>query len=161
MKIGVVSDTHGSLVRLRPAATMLESLEVDVVLHCGDVGSAAVVEALSRWPAHFVRGNCDFGVEAELSAACTGNAVWHGPFASLAFGGLRIALVHGDDARRKQEALSSGEFDFVCVGHTHVAERRKFGQTTLFNPGALYRTSSPSIGLIDSESREGHIIRLE
>lgn len=161
MKIGVVSDTHGSLVRLRPAATMLESLEVDVVLHCGDVGSAAVVEALSRWPAHFVRGNCDFGLEDELSAACVGNAIWHGPFAALAFGDLRIALLHGDDERRKQQAVTSGDYDFVCVGHTHVAEIRKFGPTTLFNPGALYRTSSPSIGLIDSETKEAHIIRIE
>jgi putative phosphoesterase len=161
VKIGVVSDTHGSVVRLRPAATMLESLEVDVVLHCGDVGSAAVVEAFSRWPAHFVRGNCDFGLEADLSAACVGNAVWQGEFASLELGGLRIALLHGDDERRQREALSSGEFDFVCVGHTHVAQTRKVGETTLFNPGALYRTSSPSIGLIDCESCTAHVIRIE
>jgi hypothetical protein len=140
---------------------MLESLEVDVVLHCGDVGSAAVVETLSRWPAHFVRGNCDLGREEELSAACVGNAVWHDAFASLEFGRLRIALLHGDDERRKQEALSSGEHDFVCVGHTHVAQKRKFGETTLFNPGALYRTSSPSIGLIETESREAHVIRID
>lgn len=140
---------------------MLESLEIDVVLHCGDVGSAAAIEALSRWPAHFVRGNCDFGLENELSGACIGNAVWHGPFAALDLDGLRIALLHGDDERRKQEALSSGKYDFVCVGHTHVAEQRKFDGTMLFNPGALYRTSSPSIGLIDSETREAHVIRIE
>lgn len=161
MKIGVVSDTHGSLVRLRPATTMLESLEVDVVLHCGDVGSAEVVEALSRWPAHFVRGNCDLGPAEELSAACVGNATWHGAFASLDFGGLKIALLHGDDGRRKQEAVVSGDHDFVCVGHTHVAEIRTFGPTTLFNPGALYRTSSPSIGMIDSETKEAYVIRID
>lgn len=161
MKIGVVSDTHGSLVRLRPAARMLESLEVDVILHCGDVGSAEVIQALSRWPAHFVRGNCDAGLEQELAAACTESSIWHHSFADLRFGDLRIALLHGDDESRKQQAISSGEYDFVCVGHTHVAEGRTIGGTTLFNPGALYRTSSPSIGLIDSETRGAHIIRID
>lgn len=161
MKIGVVSDTHGSLVRLRPVATMLESLEVDVVLHCGDVGSVEVIEALSRWPAHFVRGNCDLGAEQALSAACVGTSIWHGAFAALEFGASKIALLHGDDARCRQEAAMSGEYDFVCVGHTHVAQIRSAGPTTLFNPGALYRTSSPSIGFIDSETKEAHIIRIE
>lgn len=140
---------------------MFESLEVEVVLHCGDVGSAAVVEALSRWPAHFVRGNCDVGREAELSAACVGSAVWHDTFASLELDGLRVALLHGDDARRKEDAIASSEYDFVCVGHTHVAQKRKYGETTLFNPGALYRASLPSIGLIDTESHEAHVIRID
>ena len=160
MKIGVVSDTHGSLRALQPALPMLEALEVDVVLHCGDVGSAQIVRALSAWPGHFVRGNCDVGLDDELEAACAGNAVWHGAFASLELRGLSIALLHSDDEVRLREATGSGDYDFVCYGHTHVADVSRSGQTTLFNPGALFRSSAPSIGLIDSETREAHVIHV-
>ena len=43
-RIGVVSDTHGHTVYARQAVRMLESLDVQLVLHCGDIGSADIVE---------------------------------------------------------------------------------------------------------------------
>jgi putative phosphoesterase len=47
---------------------MLESLEVDAVLHCGDIGSIAVVELFAAWPTHFVFGNCDDNTAAFAAA---------------------------------------------------------------------------------------------
>jgi len=35
---------------------MLESLDVETVLHCGDIGSIAVVELFAAWPTHFAFG---------------------------------------------------------------------------------------------------------
>ena len=59
MLLGVVSDTHGDLPQTRAAVRMLESFEVGVVLHCGDIGSPDVVRLFTPWPTHFVLGNCD------------------------------------------------------------------------------------------------------
>ncbi len=59
MRIGVVSDTHGHLEHTRAAVRMLESLEVEAVLHCGDIGTPEVIELFAPWPTHFVFGNCD------------------------------------------------------------------------------------------------------
>ena len=59
MLLGVVSDTHGQTDYTLDAVRMLESLEVDAVLHCGDVGSAEVVRLFKPWPTHFVLGNVD------------------------------------------------------------------------------------------------------
>ena len=42
MRIAVVSDTHGHVDRAQQAARMLESLEVEQVLHCGDIGTMEV-----------------------------------------------------------------------------------------------------------------------
>ena len=64
MLLGVVSDTHGDMERTRAAVTMLESLEVGVVLHCGDIGSPEIIPLFERWPTHFVFGNCDYDREA-------------------------------------------------------------------------------------------------
>jgi predicted phosphodiesterase len=60
-RIGVILDTH-RLVRLE-ALTALE--EVEHIIHAGDIGSPAVIEAqLKIAPVTAVRGNVDAGILA-------------------------------------------------------------------------------------------------
>ena len=59
MRIGVISDTHGHVANTWAAARLLKSLEVEQVLHCGDIGTPAIPKLLTAWPTHFVFGNCD------------------------------------------------------------------------------------------------------
>ena len=126
MLIGVLSDTHGHVPDTREAINVLESLDVDVVLHCGDIGSVAVVGLFEPWPTHFVFGNVD-GNESELRWAIeAAGQNCHGRFAALEMGGKKIALLHSDDERRFDETVHSGEWDLVCYGHTHVAEQHRF-----------------------------------
>ena len=68
VRLGIISDTHGHVELTRPAVRMFESLDVDAVLHCGDIGSLAVVELFAAWPTHFVFGNCDDELD-EFAAA--------------------------------------------------------------------------------------------
>ena len=44
MRVGIISDTHGQVDFTRPAVRMFESLDVERVFHCGDIGSPEVVE---------------------------------------------------------------------------------------------------------------------
>jgi uncharacterized protein len=160
MRLGVVSDSHGHVELVRPALRMLESLDVDVVLHCGDVGSAAVVNLFKTWPTHFVFGNCDGdrpGLAAAIEAA---GQTCHGEFGELEFDGKRIALLHSDDHRRFKQALSSGEWDLVCYGHTHVAAIERFGRTLALNPGALYRANPHSFAFVDLPAVEATFVTL-
>src|SRR5262245_11279711 len=102
MLIGVVSDTHGHLQNTQAAVRMLESFGVEQVLHCGDIGSAAIVTLFAAWPTHFVLGNVDAGnLTAPLSATIlqAGQAC-HGRFAALELDGVKIAVLHGDDTRK-------------------------------------------------------------
>jgi putative phosphoesterase len=113
MRLGVVSDSHGHVECTRPAIRMLESLQVDRVLHCGDIGSAAVVEMFAAWPTDFVFGNCDER-RAELATAIeAAGQTCHGAFGELEIAGKRIALIHSDDRRRFQQTIQSGDFDLV------------------------------------------------
>src|SRR5204863_5081083 len=59
MRLGIVSDTHGHVQNALAAVRMLESLEVDEILHCGDIGSTEIPRLFKNWPTHFVLGNCD------------------------------------------------------------------------------------------------------
>ncbi len=151
MRIGVISDTHGHLVNTQAAVRMLELLEVERVLHCGDICSPQIPRLLAAWPTHFVFGNCDHGAElADLRAAIASAGLsCHERFGALELAGRRIALLHSDDARLFREVKSSGQYDLVCYGHTHEAEQHHEGKTLVLNPGALYRATPHSLAVVD------------
>ena len=160
MRIGVVSDSLGHVEFVRPAVRLLESLEVDEVLHCGDIGTPAVVELFAPWPTHFVFGNCDVDRKHLAAAIEEAGQTCHGEFGDIALAGRRIALIHSDDARRFRQALASGEWDLVCYGPTLVAGIGRHGPTLSLNPGALYRANPHSLAIVDLEPLEATIISL-
>jgi uncharacterized protein len=154
MLIGVVSDTHGRVQFAREAAEVLRPFAVEQILHCGDIGSAGVVTAFQAWPCHYVLGNCDPD-SGELSAAITAAGKrFHGRFGRLELGGRRIALLHGDDGAKFRQVVSSGEFDLVCYGHTHVAEHHLEASTWVLNPGALFRANPHRCAVVDLATME-------
>jgi putative phosphoesterase len=160
MLLGVVSDTHGHVDLTRAAIRMLESLAVERVLHCGDVGSPRVVELFSPWPTDFVFGNCDHDRQ-ELEAAITAAGQnCHHEFGDLTLAGRRIALLHSDDRARFLQTISSGDFDLVCYGHTHQAAVDRRGPTLVLNPGAVYRANPHSLAVVDLDSLEAAIVPL-
>jgi uncharacterized protein len=160
MRLGVVSDSHGHVELTRPAIRMLESFEVDQVLHCGDIGSAAVVELFAAWPTHFVFGNCDGDRQGLAAAIAAAGQTCHGEFGELELAGKRIALLHSHDGGRFHQALHSGKWDLVCYGHTHVAAIEHFGETLALNPGALYRANPHSLAVVDLPALQATIIPL-
>jgi len=148
MLLGVVSDTHGHIANTQRAIRMLASLEVDQVLHCGDIGSEGIVPLFNDWPTHFVFGNVDDD-QASLAVAIEAcGQQCHGRFGRLEFAGRRIAFLHGDDTARLRDAMTSGDFDLVCYGHTHQPEQHRQRGTLILNPGALYRAQSHTIAIV-------------
>jgi uncharacterized protein len=160
MRLGVISDTHGQVQLTRLAVRMLESLEVDVVLHCGDIGSMEVVELFSAWPTHFVFGNCDENLDAFAAAISKTGQTCHGLFGELEFDGVKVALLHSHERRRFRQAIDGGQYGLVCYGHTHVAAIDRHGDTVVLNPGAIYRASPHSIAVVELPTVEATIIEL-
>jgi uncharacterized protein len=158
MRIGVISDTHGHVANTLSAVRVLESLEVQAVLHCGDIGSPEIPKLLANWPSHFVFGNCD-GNHDELRLAIEQEGMaCYGRFGNLELAGRRIALIHSDDARLFRQVTTSGQYDLVCYGHTHQADQRHDGETLILNPGALYRATPHSIAIVDLEKMDAVIV---
>ncbi len=139
MFIGIVSDTHGHVEFARPAVRILESFGVELVIHCGDIGSTDIVSLFRPWPTHFVFGNVDHPAAPLRVAIEAAGLTCHERFGELQAGDRRIAFLHGDDAQRLQHACQCGDYDLVCYGHTHQAEQHQEGRTLVLNPGALYR----------------------
>jgi putative phosphoesterase len=149
MRIGVVSDTHGHVANTLAAVAQLTELQVDLVLHCGDIGSVQVVPFFEGWPSHFVLGNADDHEAGYRWVIEDQGAVFHGRIGRLELDGGKIAIIHGDDHRALQAAIASGQFDLVCTGHTHRRELRREGRTLVLNPGALYRANPKSFAVVE------------
>ena len=121
MRVGVLSDTHGLL---RPEA--VEALRgSDLILHAGDIGSPALLEALAALaPVQAVRGNNDVEPWAQAVPETL----------TLELAGHRIHLLHD----LKQLALDPPRAGIAVLiaGHSHqpLCERRE-GVLHL-NPGS-------------------------
>lgn len=161
MRIGVVSDTHGQVEFTRAAVRMLESLDVEAVLHCGDIGSAEIVPLFAPWPTHFVFGNVDYDPTELTLAIRKAKQTCHDRFGDLTLAGVRIALLHSDDERRFREVCSSGDYGLVCYGHTHRAEQHRVGNTLILNPGAIHRANPHSLAIVELPECAAEVIALE
>jgi predicted phosphodiesterase len=118
------------------------------------------VELFARWPTHFVFGNVDYDQRALRSAIEAAGQTCHDRFGSLERAGKQIAWLHGDDGSKFADTLSSGKWDLICFGHTHVAETSRRDGTILLNPGALYRATPHSLAIVDLPELEVQIISL-
>jgi putative phosphoesterase len=148
MLLGVVSDTHGHIEHTRPAIRMLESLAVDVVIHCGDIGSVDIIQMFAAWPTHFVFGNVDYDADLLRRAMAVAGQTCHDRFGSLELSDRKIAFLHGDDARRFEETVEGQQYDLVCYGHTHIAKQEQRGRTVVLNPGAVHRATPHSLAVV-------------
>lgn len=160
VQLGVVSDTHGQVAFAREAVRLLESLDVQAVLHCGDIGSPEIVRLFGRWPTHFVLGNVDYPAAPFKQAIAAAGQHDHDRFGELTLADRTIALLHSDDDAKFREVISSGRYDLICYGHTHRADRQRHGKTVVLNPGALYRATPHTMAIVDLATLEVQTIRV-
>jgi putative phosphoesterase len=119
--IGLISDTHGLL---RPAA--LRALEgSDLIIHAGDVGNAAILEALQEIaPVTVVRGNID-----TQPWACE----WP-ETAVVEAGAISIYVLH--DVKQLDLDPAAAGFQIVVSGHSHKPLRQERDGVLYVNPGS-------------------------
>jgi putative phosphoesterase len=123
--VGLISDTHG---QFRPGVS--RAFEgVDLIVHAGDVGSRAVLEALSAIaPVEAVSGNVDDRHDPSLPRERT-----------IPLGSLTLHVSHGDELGSPKPALLLARYaaDVLVYGHTHRAlVLRSADGRLVVNPGA-------------------------
>lgn len=151
MRIGILSDTHDQVERTRRAVAALLAGGAEALIHCGDLTIPAVVEEVVGAPAYIVFGNCDYYPDdLRLAMRRTGaTCLERGGLIEL--GGRRVAVAHGD-SHREIERLTAEAPDYFFSGHTHLRRDDREGPIRFINPGALYRASVFTVGLLDLDS---------
>jgi putative phosphoesterase len=132
LRVVALADTHGPRRWTScPPAVAAELRRADLILHAGDVCTAAVLDELSGYaPVLAVLGNNDgpdvaaWGAPPELEAD---------------IGGLPVAMVHdsGPAAGRQQRLRRQfPRAGLVVFGHSHIPLDAAAGGQRIFNPGS-------------------------
>ena len=152
MIIALLSDTHDNAASTLAALDLLAAHKPSVYLHAGDLVSPEMLAHFSGLPFHFVFGNNEYDHAAVRSKAKALALECHGNLADLKFGGKRLAMLHGHDHALMTRLTSGGEYDYLVHGHTHVRRDERIGKTRILNPGALQRTQTKSVAVLDTEA---------
>ena len=152
MKIGILSDTHGSSLYFDKAMELLS--DCDILLHAGDIlyhgprndlpkgyNPKELIKKLNETDnILFVKGNCEADVDQMVL-----NHPIQSPYAVAQFNELRFVLNHGYTESREEiiEKSKMMNADFLILGHTHVKEFTIDDGLIVINPGS---TSIPKDG---------------
>lgn len=150
MIIGVISDTHNSMTRTERAMELFQSRHCGMVMHCGDLANSAILELCSQLPVHFVIGNHDDEAQLRQAAAVSG-ATCHGELMDQDIDGHRIMMSHGH-LKPPVQTIEAAAPSYHLFGHSHVAVDLVESGTRRINPGALFRTKTPSVAIIDTNA---------
>lgn len=164
MKIGVISDTHGSAAAWRQVMEKCFK-DVDLIIHAGDVlyhgprnplsggyDPAELAELINSCPVPvvFARGNCDSAVDQMMLAYPI-----QSPYAFVHLDKRRLIANHGDRLSREEMICLARRYrsDVFISGHTHVPMLEETAGVILLNPGspALPKgDGTPTVALLES-----------
>lgn len=163
-KVGIVADTHDRIQVIDIIVKRFNDEGVDLVLHAGDYIAPFAVLRFKPLKAKFlgVLGNNDGDHNLLKRRFEEIGAQLYGRFAELNIGGLRAALIHGEDEALLRALINSGYYDIVVHGHTHKAEIYNVGKTLVINPGEAcgYLTGRATVALLDVEKRSAELIEV-
>ena len=108
---------------------------------------------------HFVVGNMD-ACDPFSGEITDPRHTLHDQRGELEIEGCRVAFMHGHDVKLLRHTIQSGQWDLLCYGHTHAFSASREGRTLVLNPGALSRTRSPSMAVVELPSMEVQQISL-
>ena len=169
MKIGVMSDTHGSLTYFEKALDVLS--DCDVLIHGGDIlyhgprndipegynpkGLISKINSLDN--IIIARVNCDADVDQMVI-----NHPIQSPYVMSQFGETRIVTTHGytdskEDTINKAKSMGA---DILILGHTHVKELYLDENLVVLNPGSstsIPKDGTHSVAIIDIIQSEDEI----
>ena len=162
MLIGILSDTHGYFHPALPDYLA----EVDLILHAGDLGDAAILDRLEALaPVHAVWGNID-GSDLRRRTPehqrfdCDGLSFWM----------THIAGRPGRWQRGMGRALRQQTPDVFICGHSHILRIERvetLGGMLFINPGAAGRQgfhlakTCVRLHLEDGLARQAEVIHLD
>lgn len=165
MKIGVISDTHGSLTAWQKVMAKFFS-QVDLIIHCGDVlyhgprnplpegyAPAELAKALNRVrkPIVCAHGNCDAEVDQLLLEFPI-----QAPYSQVYTDKWRILVHHGHHFSETELPDWTRPYNLIISGHTHLPDINQHEGRILLNPGSpalpKNKEKAPTVALIDGST---------
>jgi uncharacterized protein len=161
MRLGILSDTHDELDRTNRAVRILRNAGAEALVHCGDLLSAPIVQAISALPAWFVFGNNDAdSVPALRAAADEFRVVCLGWSGVIELEAQPIGVVHGHLTSDVRRVLASRP-TFLLSGHSHMRADVMVDSIRHINPGALHRADAFTVAILELSSGTLRFLRID
>ncbi len=160
MIIGIISDTHDNLDKLKKAFDIFLERDVKHIIHAGDFTSPFTAKVLMEFKGGFtaVFGNND-GDKLLLSKVYQGN-IYPQPHI-LTLNNKKIVIMH--EPTVVEAVAESGHYDMVIYGHTHKALIKTVKNTLVVNPGEAGRWlyGKATIAVANLEDMSAEIIEIK
>ena len=158
MKIGIVSDSHGSYSHMDTMLSHKEAASVKLWLFAGDIAMDADYLAM---------------VTDKEVIRVAGNNDWPGSrlpdYETVDIAGHTILLTHGHlfgvnfGLQKLQQAAVDVGADIAVYGHTHVAVEELIDDVLIVNPGSIARPRDASNGsfmVLDLQPDKPPVVKL-
>lgn len=159
MRIGVISDTHDNVPRIKEAVAIFNERNVDLVIHAGDYIAPFAVAPLGDLKCQYVGvfGNND-GEKLGLNKRSQGR-ISVAPH-SVESGGKNILVLH--EPGGLAALIKSQAYDIIIYGHTHEPVIEEQGRTLVINPGECggWLRGRCTIALVDLDRMTAELVEL-
>ncbi|UTB33720.1 MAG: metallophosphoesterase [Methanobacterium sp. ERen5] len=159
--IGIMSDSHDNIPAVRKAVETFNSLDVDLVIHAGDLISPFTANEFKNLGPEMVAvfGNNDGereGLKKAYSEICLIE-----DFKEISVEGWKFSIIHGTNPQIVDALAKSGKYDVLIRGHTHELEI-KGSETLIINPGEVcgYVSGKKTVVLVDPDDLNCEVINL-
>ncbi len=165
MKLGIISDTHDNLDKIRKAVEALKSRNIGKVIHLGDYCSPFTLKEYKGLPMTGIFGNNDGDKQMLLEKAKEAGIELKGEVCAFEQDGLKIVAYHGKGPEIRTALALCGEFDVVLLGHNHRVEQREEGEgkTLVLNPGSaagLTAMGKGTLMIFDTKTRKVEVVEV-
>ena len=164
MLVGVFSDIHDNLEKLRKALKEFSDKGIDTALFLGDFCSPVPAKEMSdsfNGTIHCVFGNGD-GDEFLISQFATeesSSLKLHGKHAELEIDGKQTAMTHYP--LYGQALARTGDYTAVFSGHTHKFQEEYFDDCLWLNPGDVMGLENQAACAVwNTEDNSAEIVKL-
>jgi putative phosphoesterase len=161
MLVGLFADTHDHLANIRLTVERFNEAKCELVLFAGDLVSTFAVPPLRKLQCPFVGcfGDNEGNKVGLLAGFTLVGQIGEPPVRFTAADGTRFIICHMQRQLRGQ----ADDWDIALFGHTHKPRiQRDDSGRLLINPGETsgWTFGQPTIGLLETRSREVEIIKL-
>ena len=160
--IGILSDSHDNLFKIRRAVEIFKARHCRLILHAGDIVAPFAIKELAAagCPVRAVFGNVDGEKDGLKTAIAPFGEIGPAPQV-IDWEGRRIFLTH--IPVRIEVKIASQAYDLLIYGHTHRAEVRRQGKSLVMNPGECggWLYGKATAGLYDPATGDAEIVEID
>ena len=170
MLVGVISDTHDNLDKVRIAARIFFKKRINTVLHLGDIIAPFTLrvfreEGIEKLIAVF-GNNCGEKLGLKRVADSIGYEIHEPPF-TVELTGKKILMLHGQGSIEATASFvnalaKSRQYDIILYGHTHRIDHRFVDNVLILNPGEACGclTGKPTAAILDTKTLHVELLDL-